>query len=340
MMDLNEIIGGPYWYAWSEPGNNDILFGAATKAVEGLHPGGFAISPFNGKKTDTLTLVPQKEIIVNSSAIKTHPEEIRRGEKVPAAEENEEAPEWYREAILRIKDELKKRGGGKIVLSRTREHRFEIGIAERILQLRKRYPDAFIFAFATPETGLWYGASPEILLYADGSEFHTVALAGTRLRGSAGEWDEKNREEQRMVTDFILDSFRKENMIPKEQGPETKPAGPVEHIMTRISAPIPADVKLEDFLENLSPTPALCGSDRELSLRILEEIEEVPRKMYGGWCGPFFDNMNFLFHVNLRSAEIMSDGRHILHVGGGITLLSDADAEWEETRRKASTLIW
>ena len=70
------------------------------------------------------------------------------------------------------------------------------------ITLTQKYPQAFVFAFYTPETGAWIGASPEILGRYHDSVFSTMALAGTKPTG-IGEWSEKEKTEQEYVASYI-----------------------------------------------------------------------------------------------------------------------------------------
>ena len=63
----------------------------------------------------------------------------------------------------------------------------------------KRYIHSYIYLCYTPQTGIWLGSTPEIILSGEKDEWHTVALAGTQplQDGRLPQvWDEKNRKEQ------------------------------------------------------------------------------------------------------------------------------------------------
>ena len=67
------------------------------------------------------------------------------------------------------------------------------------------YPEAYVYCWFHPKTGFWLGASPETLLKINGQKVKTMALAGTQVyEGSTHvEWDTKNYEEQKFVTEFL-----------------------------------------------------------------------------------------------------------------------------------------
>ena len=72
------------------------------------------------------------------------------------------------------------------------------------------YPHAFVYLLNTPQTGVWSGASPELLLRKNNHSLHTVALAGTMPNATQHiTWGQKELDEQAMVTNYIHDLFKK-----------------------------------------------------------------------------------------------------------------------------------
>ncbi len=204
--------------------------------------------------------------------------------------------------------------------------------------LCNKYPGAFVFLFSTPETGTWIGATPEVLLENQGGVIRTMALAGTRRAGSTVKWDDKNKGEQAVVTEFIKQCLDGKGIKTETSGPVTMTAGPVEHLRTVIHGTIAEDTDIMSLLDSLSPTPAVCGMPRYTALDIIARHEDFSRGFYGGFCGPWTDDMNFNLFVILRCARISPDST-CLFAGGGIMPDSDADSEWEETEAKLSTLL-
>src|SRR5690606_27874522 len=100
----------------------------------------------------------------------------------------------------------------KVVLSRTEAVSLENADVIFLFQkLVATYKTAFKYCFFHPKIGLWLGATPEQLLKVNSNEIKTVALAGTQVFYE-GEiiWENKEKEEQQFVTDFIsqnLDKF-------------------------------------------------------------------------------------------------------------------------------------
>ncbi len=205
-------------------------------------------------------------------------------------------------------------------------------------RLAERYPGAFVFMVSVPGVMTWMGATPEILLRQDGQQVMTMSLAGTRRAGSDGEWGGKELEEQRIVTEYIADLLKQVGTWSLE-GPFTKRAGGVEHLCTvfRREGRLPLDA-VERLRRMLHPTPAVGGFPLREALEIMRREEAIHRRYYAGYVGPWWRNGEFRWFVNLRSMELFPDAVR-LYVGGGLTALSEAEKEWEETVMKSRTLM-
>lgn len=322
------------FFAYRLPGESEIHTGASERIASGLGTRGFVIAPFLIDSPDEIITIPQDFTPVyfptpagTSSACSTTREEHTAGVNIII------------DALNGI--ETKQGIRGKAVLARQLVIDEQINPKKAFFSLCEKYPHAFVFLFHTEATGTWIGASPELLLASCSNTLHTVALAGTRPAGSQTDWDEKNHEEQSMVTHYILENLRKADFNPVANEKCTFSAGPVEHLLTRIHAPLESDLSKERLLNlliSLSPTPALCGYPKKDAIEILRRAELFSRQNYGGFCGPYVDNTDFRFFVNLRSARIFSD-IVILFAGGGITQKSRPESEWQETEAKLSTLL-
>lgn len=205
--------------------------------------------------------------------------------------------------------------------------------------MEKSYPGAFVYLFNLPGKGAWAGATPEPLLRVSEKEAETVSLAGTKAIENIV-WTEKEREEQRIVTDSIVGTL-KECSIKNysQQGPETVRAGNVAHLQTTFL--IPAAELQENvgkLISKLHPTPAVCGLPKHDAFSLIVKTEKHERRFYTGFLGPLnLDKRTDLF-VNLRCAELGRDKMN-LYVGGGLTAASIVEDEWEETVRKSGTLL-
>ena len=254
----------------------------------------------------------------------------------------QESLEYYIDSLTGLVDELRTTGG-KTVISRA------IIVGNKALDIvdaADRYfaaaPDSYRCLFYTPATGCWLIASPELLLrIGEGKRFSTMSLAGTRVfvseEQSLRPWDDKNIHEQALVTSFIADTLRNSGAEVHVGETHTRHAAHVEHICTMIDGCLGTETRLSSLLDNLSPTPALCGTPRGLSIERIRRIERHDREMYGGYFGVDNRDGSLELAVNLRSARLFADGA-CLFAGGGITADSVPAEEWRETRAKAAVL--
>lgn len=318
------------------PNSSDVISGGSKRLIKGFAKG-FVIAPFINPKEGLVT-IPYD---ISDPDSKSEAE----ASDIPGSTSKIDFEEEIRFIINSLGNKR-----GKTVAARTIRSDLHIDLDATFNTLCSAYPEAFVFLFSTQSTGTWIGASPELLLRKDGEFISTMALAGTRPYSErAEEWDEKNREEQSMVTDFIAACLRRHCGVVSIGKKYTKKAGLIEHICTPIFAYMPPtdlaeeyeesyNNRLKQILTELSPTPAVCGSDRSISLDHIRDCEKFDREMYGGFCGPNEIDGISAFFVNLRSAKVSRDAAAI-YVGCGITPLSIPENEWQETELKSKTII-
>jgi isochorismate synthase len=94
---------------------------------------------------------------------------------------------------------------------------------------------------------------------------------------------------------------------------------------------------LQQVIQLLHPTPAVCGFPKEQSKDFILENENYDRTFYTGFLGELnIENQTDLF-VNLRCMEI-EDAKAHLFMGCGITKDSIPEKEWEESINKSATM--
>ena len=227
----------------------------------------------------------------------------------------------------------------KVVLSRKEivsiENISPISIFKKLL---KHNPSAFTYLWYHPKVGLWAGSFGEQLLFVEGLNFKTASLAGTQkyLKDSNIIWQDKEKNEQQIVTDFIVNGLKNESKFYKVSEPTTIVAGNVVHLKSEISGELYPDFDLENLLKILHPTPAVCGYPKSCSLKFIQDNEGYNREFYAGFIGEININLKTNLFVNLRCLKINFDTVNIF-VGGGITINSNPELEWEETVIKSST---
>ena len=254
----------------------------------------------------------------------------------------------YHEMFVKAKFFLGKPLCKKIVLARTFSINFDYDqnvLEAMFFRACKAYPRCFISLFSTEMTGTWLIATPELLLANKHGKWQTMALAGTisreeQLQKNANAWKNKNKSEQEYVTHYICEKLSpvSENLV--KIGPYPSPAANLFHLRTDITFETSNGKNdLTKILSLLHPTPAVCGIPSRLAQQAILEIENVPRRYYSGFSGPFGIADQHQFFVSLRCMNIKEDNNCLLYAGGGLLPASDETEELEETNRKLRTIL-
>lgn len=241
----------------------------------------------------------------------------------------------------------------KIVLARSVRVSRDSGfnLLEAFQAACRQFVYSCVYLYYTPQTGIWVGCTPEILLAGQNGHYLTVALAGTQPLPSGAvkrmvraeqllaelSWDDKNRKEQRYVTEYISSCLHQFGVKTTEKGPFTVQAGALAHLKTEIRFELPEDKRVGDLLQTLHPTPAVCGLPKWEAARFIQTHEPVPRGYYSGFIGWLDPDGNTELYVNLRSMQVC-DTAFVLYAGGGLLDSSVGREEWLETERKMGAM--
>ncbi len=247
----------------------------------------------------------------------------------------------YRTQIEHIQNAIQVKQLDKAVLSRVISvpKSEAINLKKLFVDMHVAYPDAFVYMACLPDNSLWCGATPETLAHYQDNTLSTMALAGTQVlearRAKEVLWSAKEQAEQQWVQDHIAQLFENADMSYTVLPTCTKVAAHLAHICTEYKCATNYDAALQ-LAQQLHPTPAVCGTPTKEAYAMLQHIEQHHRAFYSGFLGVLGANRFFLF-VNLRCMQISRYFYH-LFVGGGITVDSCAQKEWEETQHKAEVM--
>ncbi|MEZ4792279.1 MAG: chorismate-binding protein [Gelidibacter sp.] len=318
---------------------------------------GFVFAPFDDKNEAVLIPSAQSEII-NGAFVMSHECKISQEKAKPFAE----GKQFHIHLVQKGIDAIKTHQFKKVVLSRCETVQLtEANPMELFKRLLSTYKTAFVYCWYHPKVGLWLGATPETLLQIEGTQLTTMALAGTQKFDGILDvvWLPKEKEEQQIVTDFIVGSLQPSVGSLYISETETVRAGNLLHLNTTIKANLkPQTFNLKQLLEALHPTPAVCGIPKENAKRFILKNENYNREFYTGFLGELnlkekrtcnsnrhniendayasIKTVSNLF-VNLRCMQLKGDMASI-YVGGGITNDSIPEDEFNETIFKTETI--
>ena len=234
----------------------------------------------------------------------------------------------------------------KIVLARCADEKLGENVEPMELFYRacSLYPRLFIALVETEKSGCWLTATPEILLEGKGSDWRTIALAGTmKLEGDQlngeGEtlrWSTKNIQEQRIVATYITECLEQFTGDFREEGPRTVRAANLVHLRSDFTFKFDSQDYIGELLNTLHPTPAVCGLPKREVFQFIVKNEHTPRRYYSGFMGPLGVRETHLY-VSLRCMNIDGQNCH-LYAGGGLLKDSTEEQEWQETEAKLETM--
>lgn len=117
------------------------------------------------------------------------------------------------------------------------------------------------------------------------------------------------------------------------------PAPGVWHLVSRVQAMVPPEVGNQALLEATWSPASVTGTPKIRATQLLEEWEQSARGVYCGAIGLAGPDSLLDMNVAIRTVEITPDGEMLLGVGGGITIDSLPQSEWQECLDKAATIV-
>lgn len=211
----------------------------------------------------------------------------------------------------------------------------EINLKESFNHLCQSYPNAFRYIFIDDENS-WMGAFSEVLgkFSKKTHEFETMSLAGTLPVSES--WSEKEIEEQKPVTSYIRNILNQYSENVTESETYDHISGNIKHLRTDFKARIKPE-NLDQIIQELHPTPAVCGIPKDFCKEEIQKIEKFPRELYAGYIKIETDE-TVQYFVNLRCSKLYKNTVY-LFVGGGITAQSNPEKEWTETELKSEAVL-
>jgi len=243
---------------------------------------GFVIAPFSPSADCPILLLQPDE--VRTMPVKEVQSLAKKEEE--ASEKEADRTKYHRD-FAAFHKELANNKFAKIVLSRCVQEQIshDLQPEEVFWQACKKYPRQFVALFSTPQSGIWLMATPEILLDGNGTEWRTMALAGTMPYNENGiEWSAKNKAEQQYVSLYIKRCLERCADEIKEEGAYTTQAADLVHLRTDFSFKLRPDAAIGQLLSDLHPTPAVCGMPKDETKVFILANESNKRLYYSGFA--------------------------------------------------------
>ena len=161
---------------------------------------------------------------------------------------------------------------------------------------------------------------------------------------------EKDRAENVMIVDLLRNDLGKYAKIGSVKVPQLfaiESFSNVHHMVSTISAELQTDTHPLALLFGSLPAGSITGTPKKRAVEIISELEAAPRGAYCGTLGYMNFDGSGQWNVLIRTLQAntisnneLDKKRHIsLWAGGGITVASDCDAEYQECLDKVGNLL-
>ena len=110
------------------------------------------------------------------------------------------------------------------------------------------------------------------------------------------------------------------------------------HLVSKIQGRLRPSISHVEALAACFPGGSISGAPKKSALRVIAELEPVPRGLFTGAIGYFGFDGRSQFSIAIRTL-VVHENIAQFHVGAGITSDSIAHQEWEETLHKAAGII-
>ena len=206
-------------------------------------------------------------------------------------------------------------------------------------------------AFLRLPQGAILSLSPERFIQLDNGTIQTRPIKGTLPRLSDAEADArqaarlahsaKDRAENLMIVDLMRNDLGRVAEPGSVRVPElfvVEPFPAVHHLVSTITARLPASRTACDVLRAAFPGGSITGAPKVRAMEIIDALEPHRRN---AWCGSIgyislCGNMDTSITIRTLSA---CDGQLYCSAGGGIVADSEEQAEYQETFDKVNRIL-
>ncbi|QOW47090.1 MULTISPECIES: anthranilate synthase component I family protein [Acinetobacter] len=194
--------------------------------------------------------------------------------------------------------------------------------------------------------------SPELFIdFESHRKIITKPIKGTMPRYDDPILDEQSKntlihsQKDQAENVMIVDLLRNDLSVYAETGTVKTPKlfniesfNQVHHMVSEVTATLKNDVNPFDMLLSALPGGSITGAPKIRAMQIIEELEGAPRGAYCGSMGYFNFDGTGSWNILIRTVQKFQEDVS-LWAGGGITIASDCDAEYQECFDKVSAML-
>ncbi len=196
-------------------------------------------------------------------------------------------------------------------------------------------------------------ASPERYLQKKGNQLISQPIKGTikrnlendaedKLQIEALQNSSKDKSENVMVVDLVrndLSRICEQGSVKVSELFGIYSFPQVHQMISTITGTLSSNTLFSEILEATFPMGSMTGAPKKSVMETIDGLEPTKRGLYSGTVGYFNPAGDFDFNVVIRSIFYNSDTKKASYgVGGGITIYSDPEKEYEECLLKAAAI--
>ena len=353
LTDAKEIImwkSGEYWYLWWD-------------SISPSPPGeGRGFPPFTGGKVGLfsydyglkqLGITPQKKQIGTDTPLQWWREvknfvvqknvgavpcacPLNKGDhKGSPLQWNKPDKKLWQTGFNKTKEYLRTGECYQLNLTTLLQGEFNGDAKQLFAELCAKYQPTSPVLIITPEWQL-VSISPEIFVTIKDDKIITKPIKGTAQSPEELLQSEKEAAELNMITDLLRNDLRHicqtgSVQVTAERALMQTPY--LWHTYSEIVGKLKSvPIKAKDFLP-LLPGGSISGCPKYRACQLIDELEPHRRGLFCGSFGWLADNGQAEFNILIRSL-VLQDKKAYLQLGGGITIDSDCESEWQEVLQK------
>src|SRR5262249_2837402 len=194
--------------------------------------------------------------------------------------------------------------------------------------------------------------SPELFFERRGDRVITKPMKGTVRRGrwtaedqELAQWlreSKKDRAENVMIVDLLRNDLGKVSIpgtVHVSSLVDIERFETVWQMTSTVESTLKNGTSLADLMTALFPCGSITGAPKIRTMKIIRELERYPRGAYTGTIGLLRPEGECVFNVAIRTVVIDTEARQATFgVGGGVTIDSTAEREYEECLVKSRFL--
>lgn len=255
----------------------------------------------------------------------------------------------YIDNVKKIKSFIRK--GDTYQVNYTFKYKFDFrGSAYSFYEdLKSKQSVSYSAFIKTPEFSI-LSLSPELFFRKDKNRIYVRPMKGTTDRGRDIIEDSKNaetlkgslknRSENIMIVDLLrndLGRISKPGSVIPSKLFEVERYETLLQMVSDVKSTLKSGVNVYDLFKAIFPSGSVTGAPKISTMKIIDSLEDEPRRIYTGSIGFFAPGGKAIFNVAIRTLLLDNKTKKAeMGIGSGIVIDSNPHKEFEECKLKAN----